>query len=115
MVWPRLVGQSHYGNGSRMQRRVEFTCATILIFQLSHSEADNSLTWRFIADPGDLAPDVTRNRAVCVSLQGTCNFPVNAWQGSLSFKAYKEFWAQNRPDGCNVWLTLSVLPPAPPR
>jgi hypothetical protein len=46
--------------------------------------------------------------------QVTYNFPVNDWQGSLNLKAYKEFWAQNRPDGYNVWLTLSVSPPAPP-
>jgi hypothetical protein len=46
--------------------------------------------------------------------QATWNFPVDDWQGSLNLKAYKEFWAQNRPDGYNVWLTLSISPPAPP-
>jgi hypothetical protein len=44
----------------------------------------------------------------------TYNFPVNDWQGSLNLKTYKGFWAQNRPDGYNVWLTLSISPPAPP-
>jgi hypothetical protein len=49
-----------------------------------------------------------------VGPQVTYNFPVNDWQGSLNLRAYKEFWAQNRPDGYNVWLTLAVSPPAPP-
>lgn len=46
--------------------------------------------------------------------QFTYNFPVDQWQGSLNFKAYKEFWAQNRADGWNGWITLTINPPAPP-
>lgn len=40
-------------------------------------------------------------------------FPVGDMQGYLDFKAYKEFAAQNRPDGWNAWLTFSISPAAP--
>jgi hypothetical protein len=40
-------------------------------------------------------------------------FPVGTMQGYLSFKAYKEFDAVNRPDGWNAWVTLSLSPAAP--
>ena len=35
------------------------------------------------------------------------------WQGYINLKGYKEFAAQNRPDGWNVWLTLAISPAAP--
>src|SRR5215471_15338125 len=35
------------------------------------------------------------------------------WQGYLNFKGYKEFAAENRPDGWNAWLTFAISP-APP-
>ena len=41
-------------------------------------------------------------------------FPVGNMQGYLNFKAYKEFAAENRPDGWNAWLTFSISPAAPP-
>jgi hypothetical protein len=43
-------------------------------------------------------------------------FPVGDMQGFLGVKAYKEFAAQNRPDGWNTWLTFAISPaaPAPP-
>jgi hypothetical protein len=34
-------------------------------------------------------------------------------QGYLNFKGYKEFAAENRPDGCNTWVTLVISPAAP--
>ena len=38
--------------------------------------------------------------------------------GYLNLKGYKEFEAEHRPDGWNVWLTFAVSPapptPAPP-
>jgi hypothetical protein len=40
-------------------------------------------------------------------------FPVGNMQGYVNLKGYKEFDAENRPDGWNVWLTF-VLSPAPP-
>jgi len=45
--------------------------------------------------------------------QLTFLFPVGNMQGYLNLKAYKEFDAQNRPDGWNAWVTFSVLPAAP--
>ncbi len=36
-------------------------------------------------------------------------------QGYLNLKGYKEFAAQDRPDGWNAWLTLSISPAAPTR
>jgi len=40
-------------------------------------------------------------------------FPVGTWQGYLNLKAYKEFDAQNRPDGWNAWLSFVISPAAP--
>jgi hypothetical protein len=40
-------------------------------------------------------------------------FPVGTMQGYINVKGYKEFDAQDRPDGWNAWVTL-VLSPAPP-
>ncbi|MGH6683556.1 MAG: SphA family protein [Pseudolabrys sp.] len=40
-------------------------------------------------------------------------FPVGNMQGYLNLKGYKEFAAENRPDGWNVWLTFAVTPAAP--
>ena len=34
-------------------------------------------------------------------------------QGYLNFKGYKEFAADNRPDGWNAWATLIISPAAP--
>ena len=40
-------------------------------------------------------------------------FPVGDMQGYLNLKAYKEFAAENRPEGWNAWVTF-VISPAPP-
>ena len=45
--------------------------------------------------------------------QLTFLFPVGNMQGYLNLKAYKEFDAQNRPDGWNAWLTFAISPAAP--
>jgi hypothetical protein len=37
-------------------------------------------------------------------------FPVGEMQGYLNFKGYKEFAAENRPDGWNAWATLIISP-----
>jgi hypothetical protein len=34
-------------------------------------------------------------------------------QGYLNLKAYKEFDAQNRPEGWNAWVTFSISPAVP--
>jgi hypothetical protein len=34
-------------------------------------------------------------------------------QGYLNFKAYKEFAAENRPEGWNAWVTFVISPAAP--
>jgi hypothetical protein len=34
-------------------------------------------------------------------------------QALLSFKAYREFAAEHRPDGWNAWLTFAISPAAP--
>jgi len=39
-------------------------------------------------------------------------FPVGNMQGYLNFKAYKEFAAEDRPDGWNAWVTFSLSPAA---
>jgi hypothetical protein len=40
-------------------------------------------------------------------------FPVGDLQGYVNLKGYKEFDAENRPQGYNVWLTLVLSPKAP--
>ena len=40
-------------------------------------------------------------------------FPVANLQGYLNLKGYKEFAAENRPDGWNVWVSLVISPPTP--
>jgi len=40
-------------------------------------------------------------------------FPVGDMQGYLNVKGYKEFGAENRPEGWNAWLTFSISPAAP--
>ena len=35
------------------------------------------------------------------------------WQGYINIKGYKEFAAENRPDGWNAWLTFAISPAAP--
>jgi hypothetical protein len=35
------------------------------------------------------------------------------YQGYFNLKGYKEFAAEHRPDGWNVWLTLAISPAAP--
>ncbi|KRQ17092.1 phenol degradation protein meta [Bradyrhizobium manausense] len=41
-------------------------------------------------------------------------FPVGDMQGYLNLKAYKEFAAENRPEGWNAWVTFVISPAAPP-
>jgi hypothetical protein len=40
-------------------------------------------------------------------------FPVADMQGYINLKGYKEFGAENRPEGWNVWLTFQLSPAAP--
>jgi hypothetical protein len=36
-------------------------------------------------------------------------------QAYFNVKGYKEFAAEHRPDGWNVWFTLAISPAAPPQ
>jgi hypothetical protein len=38
--------------------------------------------------------------------------PMGPVQGYLNFKAYKEFAAENRPEGWNAWVTFAITPAA---
>lgn len=40
-------------------------------------------------------------------------FPIGDKQGYLNFKGYREFAAENRPEGWNVWLTFAISNAAP--
>src|SRR5688572_27893337 len=40
-------------------------------------------------------------------------FPVGGMQGYLNLKGYKEFGAEHRPEGWNMWLTFAISPAAP--
>jgi hypothetical protein len=39
-------------------------------------------------------------------------FPVGDLQGYLNVKGYKEFEAENRPEGWSVWVTFAISPAA---
>jgi hypothetical protein len=53
-----------------------------------------------------------RSRVAGVGPQIGYLFPVGNMQGYLNLKAYKEFDAENRADGWNVWLTFVLSPAA---
>ena len=55
-----------------------------------------------------------RSRVAGVGPQLGILFPVGDMQGYLNLKGYKEFAAQNRPEGWNAWLSF-VVSPAPPQ
>lgn len=55
-----------------------------------------------------------KSRVAGVGPQVGLLFPVNdAYQGYLNLKAYREFWAEHRPEGWNAWVTFAVSPVAP--
>jgi hypothetical protein len=54
-----------------------------------------------------------QSQVVGIGPQAGFIFPVGNMQGYLNFKGYKEFAAENRPDGWNAWVTF-VISPAPP-
>lgn len=54
-----------------------------------------------------------RSRVFGVGPQIGYLFPIGDKQGYLNFKGYKEFAAENRPEGWNVWLTFQISNAAP--
>jgi hypothetical protein len=54
-----------------------------------------------------------RSRVAGVGPQIGFVIPMGYLQGYLNFKGYKEFDAENRPEGWNAWVTF-VISPAPP-
>lgn len=49
-----------------------------------------------------------KSRVLGVGPQIGFIFPVGNMQGYLNFKGYKEFAAENRPEGWNAWVTFSI-------
>jgi hypothetical protein len=57
-----------------------------------------------------------RSRIAGIGPQIGYIFPLgDGLQGYLNLKGYKEFEAQNRPEGWNTWLTFAISPAAEPR
>jgi hypothetical protein len=54
-----------------------------------------------------------KSRVFAIGPQIGYLFPVGNMQGYLNLKGYKEFDAENRPEGWNVWLTFAISPTAP--
>jgi len=54
-----------------------------------------------------------QSRVIGLGPQVAFLFPVGQMQGYLNLKAYKEFDAQNRPEGWNAWVVFSISPAAP--
>ena len=54
------------------------------------------------------------SRVIGVGPQIGYIFPLGDHQGYLNLKGYKEFDADRRPDGWNVWLTFAISPAAAP-
>ena len=57
--------------------------------------------------------DGFRSRVAGVGPQVGFLFPVGDAQGYINVKGYKEFAAQNRPEGWNAWLTIGISPSPP--
>ena len=53
------------------------------------------------------------SRVIGIGPQVTFLFPVAGMQGAVVAKGYREFDAQDRPSGYNLWLTFSITPEAP--
>jgi hypothetical protein len=54
-----------------------------------------------------------RGRIAGIGPQVGFLFPIGDMQGYVNLKGYKEFAAQNRPEGWNTWLTFGISPPEP--
>jgi hypothetical protein len=54
-----------------------------------------------------------KSRVLGIGPQIAYLFPIGGMQGYLNLKGYKEFDAEHRADGWNVWLALSISPAAP--
>lgn len=55
-----------------------------------------------------------RSQVAAIGPQLGLIFPVGTMQGFLNLKAYKEFAAENRPEGWNAWLTFAISQNPPP-
>jgi hypothetical protein len=60
------------------------------------------------------ALDGFRSRVAGIGPQVGYIFPMGNMQGYINVKGYKEFAAQNRPEGWNAWLTFAISPSAEP-
>jgi len=54
-----------------------------------------------------------KSSVAAVGPQVSYLFSIGGKQGYLNLKGYREFAAENRPGGWNVWLTFSISPKAP--
>jgi hypothetical protein len=54
-----------------------------------------------------------RSRIAGIGPQIGYLFPVGGMQGYANLKGYRDFAAENRPEGWSVWLTFAVSPSAP--
>jgi hypothetical protein len=54
-----------------------------------------------------------RSRVAGIGPQIGYLFPIGDKQGYLNLKGYKEFAAENRPEGWNMWLSFVISPEAP--
>lgn len=68
---------------------------------------------------GDSGPGATlgdfKSRVFGIGPQIGFLFPVGEMQGYLNVKGYKEFGAENRPEGWNLWVSLAISPGDQPK
>ena len=66
---------------------------------------------------GATAAPATGSAASCrrwsASGRSSASYPGRRHAGLYQLKGYKEFAAENRPDGWNTWVTFSISPAAP--
>lgn len=55
-----------------------------------------------------------KSRVAGIGPQISLILPAGSMQAFLNFKGYKEFAAENRPEGWNAWATLAISPAPPP-
>src|SRR5262249_1947214 len=70
---------------------------------------------QLIGDSGPGAPlGDFKGGVVGIGPQIGCIFPLSeGYQGYLKVKAYKDFAAENRPEGYTAWVTFAISPAAP--
>ena len=90
-----------WGTSQSLTRELQIGVVGYFYDQLTADDGCNQLLCPF------------KSRVAGVGPQIGYVFPVGNMEGNVNLKAYWEFAAQNRPEGWNAWITLSLSPASP--